>query len=241
MLSADWMRHLAMIAVCTAAAGCSVLHEPFDALRGGDKGAADASAKATAPVPGAAASAVATAASAPKAPAMPAVDPAVQHSFDAAGRAMRAGQQQVAEREFRALAQSHPDLGGPHANLGLIALRAGKPEQAVAELELAVKASPEQARYYNALGVAYRQQGQFTKARDAYEHAIALDAEYAAAVLNLGILNDLYLWDGPRALELYNRYLVLAPGGDATVTKWVADLKNRDKHHVGMLTRKETP
>ena len=33
--------------------------------------------------------------------------------------------------------------------------------------------------------------------------------------------------DGPRALELYSRYLALSPSGDAAVTKWVAELKNR--------------
>ena len=61
----------------------------------------------------------------------------------------------------------------------------------------------------------------------AYERAIELDAQYAAPVLNLGILNDLYLRDGARALALYERYLALTGGKDATVTKWVADLKNR--------------
>ena len=50
---------------------------------------------------------------------------------------------------------------------------------------------------------------------------------YAAAVLNLGVLYDLYLWDPKRAAEHYDRYLAMTPGGDATVTKWLADLKNR--------------
>ena len=44
---------------------------------------------------------------------------------------------------------------------------------------------------------------------------------------NLGILFDLYLRDGKRALELYDRYLTLPNGKDAVVNKWVADLKNR--------------
>ena len=30
-------------------------------------------------------------------------------------------------------------------------------------------------------------------------------------MLNLGILHDLYLRDGKRALELYDRYLALSP------------------------------
>ena len=39
-------------------------------------------------------------------------------------------------------------------------------------------------------------------------------------------------------LELYDRYLALSPGGDTTVTKWVADLKNRKGDQV-MLSKKE--
>ena len=75
--------------------------------------------------------------------------------------------------------------------------------------------------------MTYRQLGKFDKARDAYEKAIALDANYPAPTLNLGILYDMYLGDGARALELYSRYLALSPSGDAAVTKWVAELKNR--------------
>ena len=81
--------------------------------------------------------------------------------------------------------------------------------------------------------------GQFVKAREAYEKAIALDAAYASPVLNLGILNDLYLQDRKRALALYDQYLALS-GGDAAVTKWVADLKNRKDDHVA-LSMKERP
>ena len=46
-------------------------------------------------------------------------------------------------------------------------------------------------------------------------------------MLNLGVLDDLYLGDGAHALELYTRYLALTRGGDPVVTKWVADVKNR--------------
>jgi Flp pilus assembly protein TadD len=151
----------------------------------------------------------------------------VQRAFDDARRAMRAGRMDEAERGFKAVVQAQPELGGPHANLGVIYRQANKLSEAVTELERAVKTSPQQPVYFNQLGITYRQQGQFAKAREAYERAIDLDASYAAATLNLGILNDLYLWDGKRALELYDRYLALTPGGDATVTKWVADLKNR--------------
>lgn len=157
----------------------------------------------------------------------PPVNPNAQRAFDDAKRLLAAGKVDEAERAFTALAQSNPELGGPHANLGLIHRNAGKHAEAVAALERAVQASPAQAVYFNQLGLSYRAAGQFAKARAAYERAIELDANYAAAVLNLGILHDLYLNDPPRAMELYARYLTLAPGQEATVNKWMAELKNR--------------
>jgi Flp pilus assembly protein TadD len=161
------------------------------------------------------------------------VDPRAQAAFDTARRAMRAGRNDEAERQLKALAQSNPELGGVQANLGLLYRQAGKLPEATAALEKAVQASPRQAMFHNQLGISYRQQGQFNKARDEYEKAIALDATYASPVLNLGILNDLYLQDRKRALALYDQYLVLA-GSDAAVTKWVADLKNRKDDHVAL-------
>ena len=155
------------------------------------------------------------------------VAPEVQAQFDRALQAQRAGRSDEAELLWRALAESQPELGGVHANLGLLHARAGRQADAVAALERAVQVSPTQPRFFNELGIAYRNNGQFAKAKDAYERAIALDASHAAALLNLGILNDLYLGNGARALELYDRYLALAPGGDASVTKWAADLRQR--------------
>jgi Flp pilus assembly protein TadD len=172
-------------------------------------------------------------------PELPAVDARAQAAFDTARRAMRAGRNDEAERQLKALAQSNPELGGVHANLGVLYRQAGKLPDAVAALEKAVQASPRQAAFHNQLGITYRQQGQFVKAREAYEKAIALDAAYASPVLNLGILNDLYLQDRKRALVLYDQYLALA-GSDAAVTKWVADLKNRKDDHVA-LHLKEKP
>jgi Flp pilus assembly protein TadD len=173
---------------------------------------------------------VATAPAAPVAkPAEPevAITPTAQRAFDDARRAMRSGRMDDAERGFKSLIQFHPELGGPHANLGVIYRQAGKLPEAAAALEQATKVSPRQPVYFNQLGITYRMQGQFAKAREAYERALDLDGNYAAAVLNLGILHDLYLWDPKRAAEHYDRYLAMSPGGDATVTKWLADLKNR--------------
>jgi len=184
-------------------------------------------AAASAPAPAASASAAAAVASAPKPASTGPIAPATQRAYDDALALMRAGHAADAERGLRALTQSNPELAGPHANLGLLARQAGHLPEAVKELEKATELAPGLAVAWNQLGLAYRQNGEFTRARDAYQHAIALDPNYATAVLNLGVLDDLYLGDSAHALELYTRYLALTPAGDPAVAKWVADVKNR--------------
>ena len=216
---------LALTALACAAllAGCgSVGMRLRDALPGAS---APAPAASAASAPEAAASAIV--ASGPKPASTGPIAPATQRAYDDALALMRAGHAADAERGFRALTQSDPDLAGPHANLGLLARQAGRLPEAVTELEKATTLAPGLALAWNQLGLAYRQSGEFTKARDAYDHAISIDPNYASAVLNLGVLDDLYLAEPAKALELYTRYLALTPAGDPVVTKWVADVKNR--------------
>ena len=157
------------------------------------------------------------------------VDQAAQRAFDAARQALAAGRTAEAERGFVALTRSNPELAGPFANLGLIHREAGKTAMAISELEKAVQLSPQRAELHSQLGLAFRMNGDFAKARASYEKAIALDPAYAPAVLNLGILHDLYLWDGERALELYDRYMQMTAGDDEQVKRWISDLRNRSQ------------
>ncbi len=212
------------------AAGCSTVSEPFSAIR-----------DAVTPGPSTPAAAAQAPAARPAPPVYEApVNPLAQRAFDDASRALRSGRTEEAERAYRAIANANPELGGPHANLGLIYRQAGKLPEAVSEFETAVRLSPRQPVYLNQLGITYRQKGDFAKARDAYQKALALDPGYTGATLNLGILFDLYLGDPQRALELYGRYLSLAPNGDPAVSKWVADLKNRKAAPV-TVSRQEKP
>ena len=222
-------RRVAPIVLAIALAGCASVSEPLKAIKDAVMPGSAATAPSTSAVP---ARTVAAQSDAP-------VSAAAQRAFDEAARALRAGRAVDAERGFRAVAEASPELGGPHANLGLIYRQAGKLAESASELERAVKLNPRQPLYLNQLGITYRQQGRFAKARDAYESAMALDPAYAAPVLNLGILNDLYLGDGQRALVLYDRYLALSPSGDAAVTKWVADLKNRKPAPITVSRREK--
>ena len=232
MRSAErWARLAGLVLLAASLSGCAAFASFMERLGFRVGGPATTVAAAKGP---------AGAASGATAAPMPPVDAAAQQAFERAGQALRAGHVEEAERGYRALTQSHPELAGPHADLAVIHRRAGRLPEAVAALEQATKLSPRQPVYWNQLGVTYRLQGKFDKARDAYEQALALDPAYAAAVLNLGILHDLYLGDAKRALELYDRYLALSPSGDTAVAKWVADLKNRKPAPI-TVSRKEQP
>ena len=222
MRSVEHLTALALLALLGACAGTpAVVQKPTEAVQ----------------------QAVSTAASAVVA-AMPAVSeapvpPEAQRAFDAARAHLRAGRSAEADRGFRDLIARHPELGGAHANLGLILRNAGKHDESIAALEQAVKVSPKQPAFHNQLGVSYRHKGEFQKARKAYEQAIALDEGYADAHLNLGVLLDLYQGDAALALAHYERYLALSPAGDAAVGKWVADLRNRKPVSVAQAAKKE--
>ncbi len=228
MQFAEALRWVRIALLCAALASCAAQHGKHEP----SAGAGVSAAAGAAPRP-------ATGAGAPAEPQAAVVSPEVLRAFDNSTLALQQGRLEEAERGFLELVRSNPDLGGPHANLGIIYRHAGKLAQAISELEAAVHSNPQQPVFWNQLGITYREQGQFTKAREAYEKAIAIDPSYSAPYLNLGILFDLYLWDGKRALDLYDQYLAQSPGGDPTVTKWVADLKIRNRETAGAPKEKQ--
>jgi Flp pilus assembly protein TadD len=160
-------------------------------------------------------------------PAAPAVPAATQAAFDEAVRMLRNGRLTEAERAFKTLAGSQPDLAGVHANLGIVHRKLGRLDDSAKALQEAVRLSPQQAAFHNQLGITWRALGRFDHARKAYETAIELDPTHAGALINLAILNDLYLGEPARATELYTRGAALLPAEAATINRWLAEIKNR--------------
>jgi tetratricopeptide (TPR) repeat protein len=162
----------------------------------------------------------------PRAP-LAEVDPGVLRSYEGALQSLKAGRIAEAQTVLSTLAMTSPQLGGPSANLGLIYRKAGKLAEALAAFDSAVAANPDQPVFHNQRGITLREMGRFAESRVAYEKAVSLQPDYADAILNLGVLLDLYLGEPQAALAQFERYLELNPAGDAAVSKWVAELKNR--------------
>lgn len=159
----------------------------------------------------------------------PAVSADVKQTYQAALAALAAGQYKQAESLLQRVSAREPGLSGPLANLAMAYERTNRASLAIKTMRRAIALNPRRADYHNVLGVWHRQQGEFKEARQAYEQALTLDPGYAPALLNLGILWDIYLQEPDKALTYYQRYQQLVPADTAMVTKWVADIQQRTR------------
>lgn len=75
--------------------------------------------------------------------------------------------------------------GYRHFRLGTAALDRGELTRAVVELELAARLVPQRSEVQNHLGLAYAAAGRPLDALAAFERAVALDCDNAAAQQNL--------------------------------------------------------
>lgn len=71
-------------------------------------------------------------------------------------------------------------------NLGLLARRTGKPQEAVAAYTKALQARPAYLAAWNNLGLVYMDTGDYAKAEASFRKAIELDPSYIGAWTNLG-------------------------------------------------------
>ncbi len=90
--------------------------------------------------------------------------------------------------------QAVPVRGGPDIHTSALrALQGGDVQTAVSLLSQAIKAEPDNYRYYNDRGVAYKRLGDFEKALSDYANALKIKPNYTHALNNRGVL---YLQQG---------------------------------------------
>jgi len=152
---------------------------------------------------------------------------AILSEYQVALAAMQAGKRAEAINLFRQMTIHSPNLAGPYANLGLLFQHQGLEKEASVAFDKAISLQPNSAIIYNGAAVFYRSQGRFRDAESVYLQAIEKSSSYAAPVLNLAILYDLYLRQPTKAIHYYKRYLALNDKNNEQVALWLADLEQR--------------
>ena len=150
---------------------------------------------------------------------------AADERFHAALKLMKDGDPQQAEDAFNALVKDFPEYSGPMTDLGILYAQGRKRDQALASLNSAVGANPDNALAYNWLGVLYRESGDFPRAEQCYRKALGLRGDYAAAHLNLAILYDVSLHQPTEALAQYRDYRKSAAKANPMVDVWIKELE----------------
>lgn len=99
------------------------------------------------------------------------------------------GKFELASNQFQRFLDYRPDAAQPRIVLGLIHLRQNRPEQAVGELERALKADEASPLAHSALASALLALGRYDQAMAEFDRAIALDPGLAQAHLRKGLFN----------------------------------------------------
>lgn len=148
---------------------------------------------------------------------------ALQQQFDAGKQQLLAKDYSQALLQFSALANAAPGFAGIWYNLALAQWHSGQIDAAQASLQQAVKVAPAHIDSHNLLGVLARQRGQLEVAKQHFQQALSVDANYAIAHKNLAFLYELYLGNPEQAYQHYQAYYQLTQDEQAKI--WLALLQ----------------
>jgi len=151
--------------------------------------------------------------------------PAPTGAYAEALKLLKTNQLEQAEAALQAVAKANPQASGPLTNIGIVYARTNRKVEARTAFTRAINVNPANAAAHNWLGVLAREAGDFARAEQAYQAALAADATYAAAQLNLAILYDLHLKRPADALAAYRKYEALTGRKDARVAVWIGELE----------------
>jgi len=138
-----------------------------------------------------------------------------------------AGDYESAISIYKTLYLAHPEYLGPIINLGIIALKQERFEQAARLFAYVIERDPKHKQVLNYLGILARKNGDFEQAETYYRQALEVDPFFADAARNLAILLDLYRGRFEEALFMYEHYQSLLSEPDPQVKEWIFDTKNR--------------
>ena len=127
------------------------------------------------------------------------------------------------------LIEEHPNLAGPHANLGIIYYKLDNIKLASTHLTKAIKLNPSNPYAHNTLALISKTEGNFTQAEKHLLIAINNKDDYAKAHFNLALLYDIYFHKIKESIHHYRKYLVILADKDLDDKKtrnWLEQLEN---------------
>jgi tetratricopeptide (TPR) repeat protein len=158
----------------------------------------------------------------------PTLSPEERTSYQNAIDLIAAGNAEKATPLLNRLTQSYPGHFGSWLNLATAYYKQKKLPEAENALSKA-KALNNTPETYNLTGLMNTEKGEYTAAEKNYLSAIGLKNNYAEAHYNLALVHDLYYQDLENAIIHYEKYLSIVENNDKSVTKWVAELKQKIK------------
>ena len=142
---------------------------------------------------------------------------------------------------FLELAKDFPQFSGPFTDLAIAQYQSKQPALAVSNFEKATRLNPQNAIAWNWLGTIARENRDYAKAEAAYNEALKVKPDYAAAHFNLGLLYDLYSRRPNDALQHYREYQRLAGGDKLIVTAWIKELESQTTPPAAAAATGATP
>ncbi|RMG96525.1 MAG: tetratricopeptide repeat protein [Candidatus Dadabacteria bacterium] len=131
-----------------------------------------------------------------------------------------------ARAAYEAVLARDPGRYAARVNLASVLLSQGEAGAAEELLREAAEGAPDRPEAWTNLGLALRSQGRYAEAAEAYHKALEARPGYLPALKNLGICYEKYLGRLADAIQVYDRYLELAPD-DEEVARWRKAAKRR--------------
>jgi tetratricopeptide (TPR) repeat protein len=126
---------------------------------------------------------------------------------------LRRGDTQAAFEAFQRAIALDPAFSEAHENQGSVLLHAGDYRGAAAEYRAVLERAPDHVEARVALGICLRGQGDYRAAQREYEAVLERVPSHPGALFNLAVLRAEFLDQRAQSVELFRRFLAVAPGG----------------------------
>lgn len=150
-----------------------------------------------------------------------------QAKFNAALTQLKNGDFGGAETSFKELSLSLPDAAGIFANLGVIAETRNDEPGAIEFYKKCLSLNSNNVVALNNLGAIHTRNGNFKEAKQLYLAAYKNKPDNTSVLLNLAVLNELYLHDLNSAVKYYELYQARQNTPDEIIAARISDLGRR--------------